>query len=322
MCTIVWLVFAHYSTSMTKEKKCEKGVTDSEIPIEIFTKRIESRIRQSENYLKEGHGNPMVERYNDIPEHCWTEENLLPAPSFRADLRFALLDEDGNRTEKSVTLHSFSSGEKHIAGSLFTALYHIHNLYSLWGDQNNEDGIKYRYINLVFDEIELYFYLKYQTMFLKKLIDSINTMKIGDRISGINIMLSTHSPFVLSDIPQQNILCLESGTPKPWGSDINPFCANVYDILSSGFFMDKFVGDFAEAKYHELLDEIDECSTHQKTVEDLSRIEEEISLIGNDYLRNCLMEAFCASANRCRMLTEEKERLTPEARIHRTTLKS
>lgn len=309
MRAVAWLVFAHYSTSMTKEKKCEKGVTDSEIPIERFSKRIEKRIREFENYTKDGHGNPMVERYDDLPEHHWTEEDLLPAPSFMADLRFALLDEEGNRTEKSVTLRSFSSGEKHIAGSLFTALYHIHNLYSLWRDPNNEIGIKYRYINLVFDEIELYFHPKYQTMFLKKLIDSINAMNIGNEIHGINIMISTHSPFVLSDIPRQNILCLESGSPKPWSGG-NTFCANVYDILSSGFFMEKFVGDFAESKFHQLLERIERCATTKQTPKKLSEIESEIKLIGDDYLRNSLMEAFCSSAKKYRMLIDEKERLT------------
>lgn len=310
MRAIAWLVFGHYSTSMKKEKKCEKRTTNSEIAIEKFAKRIDLRLKNVKNYTEKGHGKPIVERYADLPLHHWTKEDLLPVPSFRADLRFELLDADSKTTGKSITLRSFSSGEKHIAGSLFTALYHINNLHSLWGDSNNGDGIKYHNINLVFDEIELYFHPKYQTMFLKMLIDSINAMNIGDRIEGINILISTHSPFVLSDIPCQNILCMESGMPKPWSGDCNTFCANVYDILSSGFFMDKFVGDFAEAKYHELIDIMEDCCNRDMTEDEITAIESEISLIGDDYLRNSLMEAFCAAAGRYKMLIEEKEKLS------------
>lgn len=309
MRAIAWLVFAHYSTTMTKERKCEGGVTDSEVPIRKFAKRVDLRLKHSGIYTKEDHGNHLVDRYPDLPLHHWTQEDLLPAPSFRADLRFCLLDEDGKPTGKSVTLRSFSSGEKHIAGSLFTALYHIHNLYSLWSDTNTE-SIKYHYVNLVFDEIELYFHPKYQTMFLKMLIDSINAMNIGDKIKGVNIIISTHSPFVLSDIPVQNILCLQSGVPKSWDGSINPFCANVYDILCSGFFMDKFVGDFAESKYHDLIDRVAECATGNVTMSDIHQIESEISLIGDEYLRECLWRSFRAVTGDYQSLKEEQERLS------------
>ena len=252
----------------------------------------------------------MVNRYPDLPLHEWTVEELLPAPSFRSDLRFSLLDEKGENTGKVVSMRSFSSGEKHIAGSLFTALYHIYNLYTLWGESDNKKlGIKYRFINLVFDEIELYFHPKYQTAFLKKLLDGINAMNVGDKIEGINIIISTHSPFVLSDIPNQNILCLESGMPRPWGSSCNTFCANVYDILNSGFFMEKFVGDFAEYKYHELIDRIEQYGDVPMTKQILADIKAEINLIGDDYLRDCLREALYAKAGKNIRLLDEQQRL-------------
>ena len=307
---IAWLIFAHYSTTMTKDKQGERWVTDSEIPIFLFAKRVEDRLKNKSRYINGANKNVMAKRYPDLPLHEWTVEELLPAPSFRSDLRFSLLDEKGDNTGKVVSMRSFSSGEKHIAGSLFTALYHIYNLYTLWGEsENKKQGIKYRFINLVFDEIELYFHPKYQTAFLKKLLDGINAMNVGDKIKGINIIISTHSPFVLSDIPNQNILCLESGVPKPWSSSCNTFCANVYDILNSGFFMEKFVGDFAESKYHELIDRIEKYGDVPMTKKELADIKGEINLIGDDYLRDCLREALYAKAGENIRLLEEKNRL-------------
>lgn len=307
---IAWLIFAHYSTTMKEDKAAERLVTDSQIPLFLFAKRVDYRLKYSSTYICGVKKKVMVERYQDLPLHEWTAEELLPAPSFRTDLLFSLLDEKEKNTGKVVSMQSFSSGEKHIAGSLFTALYHIHNLYSLWSDsEKNNQGIKYRYINLVFDEIELYFHPKYQTAFLKKLIDGINAMQIGDRIKGINILVSTHSPFVLSDIPNQNILCLEAGLPKPWSGTCNTFCANVYDILSCGFFMEKFVGDFAESKYHELMDKIGRCGGKVQTHTELTGIETEINLIGDEYLRDCLREALYAKAGENIRLLEEKNRL-------------
>lgn len=147
---IAWLIFAHYSTSMTKQKKVEKGVTDSEIPIGKFSKRITLRLQNVKNYTEDGHGNPLLHRYSDIKPRVWSAEDLLPAPSFRAELRFSVLDNEGEDTGTSVSMSSFSSGEKHIAGSLFTTLYHLNNIFSVWSNTSSKD-VKYKYVNIVYD---------------------------------------------------------------------------------------------------------------------------------------------------------------------------
>ena len=90
---IAWLIFAHYSTTMTKDKQGEKYMTDSEIPISLFAKRVEDRLKNKSRYINGANKNVMVKRYPDLPLHEWTVEELLPAPSFRSDLRFSLLDE-------------------------------------------------------------------------------------------------------------------------------------------------------------------------------------------------------------------------------------
>lgn len=65
-----------------------------------------------------------------------------------------------------------------------------------------------------------------------------------------HLLIVTHSPFILSDIPQSNILYLQNGKQiKSNDMDVNPFGANVNDVLAQSFFLNKgFVGDFAKKK--------------------------------------------------------------------------
>lgn len=63
---------------------------------------------------------------------------------------------------------------------------------------------------LVLDEIELCFHPEYQRLFVANLLQSLKDNKVTESVN-VNVVLTTHSPFVLSDIPQSNILYLEMG---------------------------------------------------------------------------------------------------------------
>jgi hypothetical protein len=93
-------------------------------------------------------------------------------------------------------------------------------------------------------------------------------------------MFSTHSPFILSDIPIQNILGMYEGKPTKLRNIHDTFCANVYDILASGFFMKRFVGEFAEKKVDEMIGML-KTNGHEN-VEELKKT---IPLIGDEFIR-------------------------------------
>ena len=63
---------------------------------------------------------------------------------------------------------------------------------------------------LILDEIELYYHPELQQQFLSKLLFYIKDMELSN-ITDINMCLLTHSPYILSDIPSNNILKLEDG---------------------------------------------------------------------------------------------------------------
>mgnify|MGYP000652508126 FL=1 len=134
--------------------------------------------------------------------------------------------------------------------TITTFIYHIKNILSIQQSQR----IKYRRINLVLDEVEICFHPEYQRQFVYNLINTIRRLKLNTYCA-YNIIIATHSPFILSDIPKSNILYLEKGRAKDKSLFENPFGANINDILKQSFFLDKgFVGEFAKDKINSLLD--------------------------------------------------------------------
>lgn len=92
---------------------------------------------------------------------------------------------------------------------------------------------------------------------------------------------------MLSDIPTSNILALIDGKPSKLEQSINSFCANVYDILNNQFFMDRFVGDFANNKLDELIDKVKRGGDNEA---EKRRLKTVISTIGDSYIRKMLTD--------------------------------
>lgn len=167
--------------------------------------------------------------------------DLLPPPIY--DVNFFTKD-------NIDILGSISSGEKQLIYSVSTILYHIINLNSV----DKSDMCKYRYINIILDEIELYFHPEYQRRFISHLLDSIKNLNITN-IEAINILFLTHSPFILSDIPKQNVLFLGEGEME----NKNTFAGNISMMLSSSFFMkESLIGEFSKRKINQLLEKLNQ----------------------------------------------------------------
>ncbi|WP_278554621.1 AAA family ATPase [Elizabethkingia bruuniana] len=169
---------------------------------------------------------------------------LLPPPIFQTKL-FSKNGID--------LLDRISSGERQLIHSISTILYHMTNLNSVERDSHLN---KYNYVNIILDEIELYFHPEFQKLFIKRLVDEINSLRLID-IRGINILIVSHSPFILSDIPKQNVLFLEQGKPVSLErfKNTNTFAANISDLLSDSFFIgDGLIGEFAKTKINETIE--------------------------------------------------------------------
>lgn len=218
----------------------------------------------------------------------------LPPAIFEFD--FELATEE--KTSPSIKFSSLSSGENHMIFALQSVMYHVINILSAHnGVQASEpifktsanrlepiDGseepaetrIVYQYVNIMLDEIELYFHPEYQRRFIKEFLDALNEVDYGKHIKGINILINTHSPFILSDIPKQNCLFLEYrdgyGIPTDI-TEMHTFGANVYDMLHNSFFMKSSMGAFAEEKINHIINLL---SSHEKNSRMIAYLNEDI----------------------------------------------
>lgn len=175
-----------------------------------------------------------VERTPYMSQELSTEE-LIPPSIYKSEIVF----QDGN------TFESLSSGEKQKIFVLNAITYHLKNIASI------ENGFKH--INIVLDEIELYFHPEMQKDFISDLLANLESNTYIRNLASLNFIFVTHSPFILSDVTNNNLLALdEHAVPH---EQIKPtFAANIYELLNDSFFMGNgFIGAFAQSKIEEVI---------------------------------------------------------------------
>lgn len=226
--------------------------------------------------LEDIHGNQPIPSYEKA-------FSLLPPPFYNIDVVFEKCDEETKHVfGDEFTFTSMSSGERQLMYSLSSILYHIQNLASV-----NDDTfrISYKHINLVLDEVELYSHPEYQRTFIADLLGRLSWLDITYPIESVNILLVTHSPFILSDIPKNNILYLRNGKKEKKTKEfVNPLGANVNDILHQSFFLENgFMGKHVQNKIESLVDFL-KSQQHENTEWNFGKAEKFISLLGDEVI--------------------------------------
>ena len=139
---------------------------------------------------------------------------------------------------------------------------------------------------LLLDEPDVYLHPDWQ----KKLIsDFINFIQNNNYLNkkNIHIVISSHSPFILSDLPKENVIFLENGEQKyPFKDNQQTFGANIHTLLSHGFFMkDGLMGEFAKDKINEAIKYLNQKTLTEKEIDYCENI---ISIIGEPIIKNQL----------------------------------
>lgn len=210
----------------------------------------------------------------------------LPPSIFSKEL---YLHKEGQENEE-LTLNELSSGERQYLQTTSTILYHIRNVISVEGQK----GIaKYYNVNLILDELEVCFHPEYQQKFVFLLLSMLEKEKIQNKVN-INVILVTHSPFVLSDIPKCNILCLEDGHKKEYALQ-ETFCANIFDLLSGHFFMDNFVGVFSSNYTGDVIEQVYKLCDQKKRKKrkpqgQYKKLRAQVDIIGDEIIKTRLVE--------------------------------
>ena len=247
-----------------------KGENKLKISVHELAKKIEKVISQESQKREKGSLLPELKPIT-----------LIPPSIFWTDLLFS--------DNEHETLNTMSSGEKQHIFAINTVAYHLYNIDSI---PFQEGLINYEYLNLLFDEVELYFHPDMQRKFIDDLLEYLKHIQ-WENMRSLNMTFITHSPFILSDIPASNILKLKLG--RPVQNEQEPtFAANIHDLLDNDFFMDKgFMGEFARSKINDLIIYLTDKENYKaKFGWNIGIAKAVIDVIGEPYLKKDLLDLY------------------------------
>lgn len=186
---------------------------------------------------------------------------------------YALLGETPN--------YHMSTGEGNLI-EIFSQLY----TYLYMDEESYEDII------LLVDELESGMHLEWSRRLIKILIDNLSEI-LEDEGKGrkIQLIFTTHSPYMLSDIKPGNVIMIEKNQETGYSEGKvlqNTFAKNIQEIMKENL-IDNIYGDFALAKINSMIERLNEKEEHEGNEEELLK---EIHLISEPILRNKLLEMY------------------------------
>lgn len=165
---------------------------------------------------------------------------------------------------------------------------------------------------LLLDEPDQSLHPEWSRRFIDIITQAINSMNFEGKIQ---LILSTHSPYLLSDILPSDICKLNrnnvnrtltiSNTTDT--EKANGLGANIYDLLNQEFFMDNTVGEFATKKINFYSKKIKELNQNS---EDIPEIEYFIEQIGEPIIKNIMKKNLNAKKFASNIETKMDELLT------------
>ncbi|MGS0531988.1 AAA family ATPase [Bacillus mycoides] len=227
-----------------------------------------------------------------------------------------------NTYEKACINHEFfhfswrsmSSGEMALL-NIYARFYFLLSLKDIQENPEND-------LIILIDEGEVYMHPHWQSQIINSLIDYFSMIfKNIDELKqrNIQIILTSNSPFVVSDLPSTNIIFLKKEGNKTVVVDgledyHQTFAANIHSLLSHSFFMeDGVTGTFAKKKINEIIDilvnkDINTILRNEK------KIEKTINLIGEPLIRNKLSQMLSDKLS-IRIMSVEREIKDLKARL-------
>lgn len=183
-----------------------------------------------------------------------------------------------------------STGEKAILNLYSRVFYALNELDS---DVYNRNEINN--IILIIDEGDLGLHPQWQKRYIHDLINYLCNAYSTKRFQ---IILTSHSPFIISDLPASNIIFLKKDTEGKCQVVENPladkkptFAANIHTLLADSFFIEGgLIGDWAKIKINEVIEDL----IANKPISDARKkqIKNIIHSIGEPIIKRKLLQLF------------------------------
>ena len=182
---------------------------------------------------------------------------------------------------KETPDYHMSTGEGNII-EIFSQLY----TYLYMHEESSGDII------LLVDELETGMHLEWSRRLIKILIDNLSEiLEYEGKGRRIQLIFTTHSPYMLSDIKPGNVIMIETNQETGYSEGKvlqNTFAKNIQEIMKENL-IDNIYGDFALAKINSMIERLNEKEEHEGNEEELLK---EIHLISEPILRNKLLEMY------------------------------
>lgn len=163
-------------------------------------------------------------------------------------------------------------------------------------------------IMILIDEGELGLHPQWQKQYLKILLETLPKIFPNKQIQ---LILTSHSPFLVSDLPKENVIFLEKGedgkciVAQPTAMK-QTFGANIHTLLTNSFFIkDGLTGTFAQEKIDKVIDLLNQ--TEELMPDQVSFCEEMIKRIGEPIVKNTLQKLL--DSKRLRKVDEHDTRI-------------
>ena len=177
--------------------------------------------------------------------------------------------------------YHMSTGEGNLI-EIFSQLY----TYLSMHEESSEDII------LLVDELESGMHLEWSRRLIQILIDNLSEI-LEDEEKGrkIQLIFTTHSPYMLSDIKPGNVIMIEKNQETGYSEGKvlqNTFAKNIQEIMKENL-IDNIYGDFALAKINSMIERLNGEDEQEGNEEELLK---EIHLISEPILRNKLLDMY------------------------------
>lgn len=177
--------------------------------------------------------------------------------------------------------YHMSTGEGNLI-EIFSQLY----TYLSMHEESSEDII------LLVDELESGMHLEWSRRLIKILINNLSEILEDEgKVREIQLIFTTHSPYMLSDIKPGNVIMIEKNqeTGRSEGKVLqNTFAKNIQEIMKENL-IDNIYGDFALAKIDSMISRLNGEEVQEGNEEELLK---EIHLISEPILCNKLLEMY------------------------------
>ncbi|MBZ0313335.1 AAA family ATPase [Clostridium butyricum] len=180
-------------------------------------------------------------------------------------------------TSNSAEYLNFSWGISSGEYNMITLFARMYSLVKNEEVKNSNDLI------ILIDEADLSYHPTWQQKYMKNLL---SFLKENFKHHSIQLILTTHSPILLSDIPKENTIFLKKikGVTEIYKNKEQTFGANIYDLYRNGFFLTNsnygILGDFATGKIERVENILVKLLEKMKSINEAA--EKEVKALSNN----------------------------------------